>query len=277
MQDFIIGSTGLTFYGFVAQSNTDSNRFILAIRGTSNPVEWWDDANAILKTPFKVAGCGSVGCGFARIYDTLQLIERPSSAAAVVPQSLRAVGSFSEQVATAISRRLPPAARAPGFSSSASVEVTGHSLGAALATLYTMENGYTNRLQNPAICTFASPHVGDTDFVAAFNGLGLTSWRVVNQPDLVPLLPPEILGFAHVDTLQPYNSSGKVEPSPSCWHSLATYLNLIDQSQPLDLSCQLPQAGRVAAEVGTSQLARTLSILSGPVTVKITVKADNLK
>jgi len=37
MQDFIIGSTGPTFYGF------NPNQFALAIRGTSNGIEWWDD------------------------------------------------------------------------------------------------------------------------------------------------------------------------------------------------------------------------------------------
>jgi hypothetical protein len=56
MQDFIIGSTGPTFYGFVAQSSADPNRFVLAIRGTSNAVEWWDDANAVVLIPFRVPG-----------------------------------------------------------------------------------------------------------------------------------------------------------------------------------------------------------------------------
>src|SRR5262249_13696866 len=45
MQDFIIGSLGPTFYGFIAQGKTNPNQFVLAIRGTSNGVEWWDDFN----------------------------------------------------------------------------------------------------------------------------------------------------------------------------------------------------------------------------------------
>ena len=48
MRDFILGSTDPVFYGFIAQSTTDANRFVLAIRGTSNGVEWWDDVNAVL-------------------------------------------------------------------------------------------------------------------------------------------------------------------------------------------------------------------------------------
>ena len=81
MRDFILDSTDPVFYGFIAQSMTDASQFVLAIRGTSNGVEWWDDVNAVIKVPFKVPGCGSVGAGFARIYDTLEVIERPTGAA----------------------------------------------------------------------------------------------------------------------------------------------------------------------------------------------------
>ena len=41
---FIIGTTGPTFYGFIAQSASDPSRFVLAIRGNSSGVEWWDDS-----------------------------------------------------------------------------------------------------------------------------------------------------------------------------------------------------------------------------------------
>ena len=150
MQDFIFAGTGPTFYGFIAQSMTDANRFVVAIRGTSNGVEWWDDANAALKTPFKVPGCGSVGSGFARIYDTLEVVERPTDAAASpsVAQSLRPVGAFSRQVSTLVRRHAAATARVAGLTASASVEVVGHSLGSALATLYTMENARTDQLAN---------------------------------------------------------------------------------------------------------------------------------
>src|SRR5271166_4879398 len=47
MQDFIIENTGPQFYGFIAQSGASPNQFVLAIRGTSSWVEWWDDLDAI--------------------------------------------------------------------------------------------------------------------------------------------------------------------------------------------------------------------------------------
>jgi kumamolisin len=275
MQDFIIGSTGPTFYGFIAQSTADQNRFVLAIRGTSNAVEWWDDVNAALLIPFRVPGCGSVGAGFARIYDTLEVVERPTGPAtgAIAPQSLRSIGGFSQQVANLVARHAAVTAQATGFAASAAIEVAGHSLGAALATLYTLDNAYTGKINNPALCTFASPAVGDSTFAAAFNGLGLTSWRVVNAPDLVPKLPPQILGFTHVDSLQQYSSTGKVTPSLSCWHALATYLSLIDPTLQPDPSCRLTAsiAAVQLAAASRPTAATTLSVPAGPVTVNITV------
>jgi C1A family cysteine protease/GH25 family lysozyme M1 (1,4-beta-N-acetylmuramidase) len=260
MKDFVLGSTDPTFYGFVAQSLQATNQFIIAIRGTANGIEWWDDFNAVAKTPFKIPNCGMVGEGFARIYDTLEVVECPVGPVGAVgpptlslapPRSMRPAGSFSQQV-SALIRRAPTQGLVRGrispFPAAASVEVTGHSLGSALATLYAMENANADQIANPAICTFASPLVGDATFAAAFNRLGLTSWRVANDPDLVTKIPPEILGFVHVDTLVPVDSINTVVPNFGCWHSLATYLSLIDPAKQPDPSCQLPAILRMAAQ-----------------------------
>ena len=106
MQDFILESTGPTFYGVIAQSETDPNQFILAIRGTSTWVEWWDDLNAIRLVPFKDPGSGMVGAGFARIYDTLEVVSHPIGTLAEprAPQSLRSAGGFAQQVSALIRR-----------------------------------------------------------------------------------------------------------------------------------------------------------------------------
>jgi hypothetical protein len=286
MRDFTLGSTDPVFYGFIAQSMTDANRFVLAIRGTSNGVEWWDDFNAAIKTPFKVPGCGSVGAGFARIYETLEVIERPTGAATApaVTQSLKSIGGFCQQVATLVRRHVAATARATAADASGSIEITGHSLGAALATLYTLENAMIDKIPNPGLCTFASPFVGDSAFAAAFDGLGLTSWRIVNAPDIVPKLPPEILGFTHINTLQLYNSSGKVQPSLTCWHALATYLSLIDRTLQPDSDCQLLAAPATAQRrtvvappelsAATPATTTNFSVPSFPVTITITLKIE---
>ena len=179
MDDFLLASTGPQFYGFVAQSAQDAGQFIVALRGTSSVEEWWDDLNALRLTPFKVPNCGSVGDVFARIYDTLQVIECPAAgaAAAQAPRLAPPAGSFAQQVSALVRRRQPQGAVRPmggnPFAPTASVEITGHSLGAALATLYAMENGRTGQIASPMLCTFASPLVGDATFAAAFNALNL--------------------------------------------------------------------------------------------------------
>ncbi len=284
MQDFIIESTGPQFYGFIAQGGTNPNQFVLAIRGTSSWVEWWDDLNAIRLTPFKDPGSGMVGAGFARIYDTLEVVTPPTAALAeTAPRSLKSAGGFSRQVSTLLARHAAAGA-AEGFSPTASIAVTGHSLGAALATLYVLDNALTDRIKNPSIYTFASPRVGDATFAGAFDGLGLTSWRIANVLDLVPRVP---LGFTHVDALQQYDSISIALPTPACCHALTTYLALIDSSLKPDSDCQwpfkapAPAAGALTAAVAEPTFPRvvapaafTQTIPAGPVNVTITINVE---
>ena len=246
MQDFIVASTPPKFYGFIARNGT---QFVLAVRGTEGGIEWWDDFNAAFKVPFKVPGCGEIGRGWSKIYDTMQVIECPPGAtapaagfAAAAATAAPEPGGFARQVANVVRSHAAMAAHVAGVPASASLVVTAHSLGSALATLFTMENAKTNQVDNPLLCTFASPYVGDQDFVDAFNALDLTSWRVVNTQDLVPKVPGELLGFRHVDTAIERTSSGKTRLSVACWHAMATYLSLIDPGLPVEPECSLASA-----------------------------------
>jgi Lipase (class 3) len=250
MQDFVFSGTGPVFYGFVAQSLATPSQYVLAIRGTSDWEEWWDDLHAISLTEFRVPGCGSVGDGFAKIYDTIQLVEYPSppvAAFAAAPRVEPLPGKLSEQIARLVQRRTPAMGSAEAFPATATVEVTGHSLGSALATLYVMENAKTDQIHNPLVCTFASPLVGDPTFAAAFNGLGLTSWRIANDADLVCYVPPPPF-FAHVDRLVAVSGLSKALPTPPCQHALETYLSLIDSSHQPSAACKLPFAALQAAQ-----------------------------
>jgi kumamolisin len=258
MRDFIVSQTNQTFYGFIAQSATDSNRFVMAIRGTQTPEEWWDDFTSLLKTPFSVPDCGEVALGFNRIYQSIEIIERPSGTpgASVAPRSLQSSGTFSQQAASLVKRLSEAAtARVAGVPASASVTVVGHSLGSALATLYTLENARGDKIQNPTICTFASPRVGDGAFVSAFSALPLTSWRIVNAPDVVPMLPPEIAGFSHVGVQTTFDSSKTTQASIGCWHAMATYLSLLDPARQPDSECRIGSIAPGAAVARAGLLA----------------------
>jgi len=74
--------------------------------------------------------------------------------------------------------------------------LTGHSLGGALCSLYAgmlCENGY----QVDGLYTFASPRPGDESFARQLNQKILgPHYRVVNDGDIVPHLPPEPF-FSH--------------------------------------------------------------------------------
>jgi Lipase (class 3) len=272
MRDFVIGATGPVFYGFIAQCASDSSRFVLAIRGTDDGIEWWDDANALSKVPFKVAGCGSVSGGFARIYDTLEVIERSTPTPNMAPRSLESAGGFSAQVASLVKRHGPAlSARDSLVPATATIEITGHSLGAALATLYTVENARSDQIQSPMLCTFASPYVGDAAFAAAFNSLALTAWRIVNIRDLVPKVPGTLLGFAHVATEFTFDSRGRVQSSVACWHSLSTYLNLLDATLALEPKCQLTSAAATDAQLRIPAVTQLAAPAGGPVTLNFTI------
>ncbi len=233
MRDFILWNTGPVFYGFIANSKANPAELIMAIRGTDNPTEIWDDLNALGMTHFLV---GHVARGLGRIYETLQVIPAGGPTAM---QSLAAGGiSFAEQVARLSRQHAAAKLGAGATEQSVSVEVAGHSLGSALATYYVMENAMTHKIKNPAICTFASPKVGDPTFTDAFNKLGLTSWRVANLRDIVPKLPPGF--FCHVNSEALIDSTGKAGPGLICSHKLTTYLGVLDPSLPIDAECQIP-------------------------------------
>ena len=270
MNDFIVLDTGPQFYGFIAQSVSDQSKFVLALRGTEDPTEWFDNVTSIIKVPFRAPGCGSVSFGFNRIYDTMEIIDASAPAAGVAARaagSLKGPGQgFSKQMAALIQKHAPAQARATGapiqFNS---IDVTAHSLGGALATLYVLENAKDDKIPNQVLYTFASPMVGDPTFAAAFDALGLTSWRIVNTQDLVPQLPSGLLGYKHIGVEQAYDSTGLVQPNPSCWHAMATYLALIDRTRQPDPGCQIQAvaAGLAAGAAFTDRVRRSAARHAG--------------
>jgi len=83
-----------------------------------------------------------------------------------------------------------------------SIFYTGHSLGGALATLA------ATRRPPSAVYTFGSPRVGDATFVHSLRHVPI--FRVVNNRDLVTLLPPSRIpfDFCHAGELCHYTDGG---------------------------------------------------------------------
>jgi hypothetical protein len=148
MSDFFLDIVEPKFYGIVAHCVDNTNSRIIAIRGTEGAIEWLDDA-AALPVPFRqVPSAGHVAQGFDKIYSTLKVVKRPLSEESARAESIAAEtfsGSFADQLEQlAISREAdrgpgPPSAERRARPQRPTI-VVGHSLGAALATLFVMEN-----------------------------------------------------------------------------------------------------------------------------------------
>lgn len=265
MSDFILWDKVPKFYGIMARNRVFRHEYIVSIRGTQTLMEWADDAVTLL-TPFKpVPDAGRVARGFDQIYSSLQVVKRrvaptvPSPAPTVTTPVALAVeeqiigqpharmsGTFAEQLEQ-LADSLETDEIRQGFATGRIARprrgmiVTGHSLGSALATLFVIENKDRKKFDITTLCTFASPRVGDADFVQRFNELPIASWRIVNRQDVVPKIPlhiPLLFPYEHVNTEYDFSSSGVVDWNPVCWHSMKTYLHWLDASFPQDAKCQ---------------------------------------
>lgn len=175
--------------------------WVVNFRGTETASEWWRDLQALLvDCPF-LAGA-RIHHGFALLYSTLEAGGSP------LPVFLRTLSAAKD---------LP-------------IIIAGHSLGAALATLAAADLGCGANL-----VTFASPRCGDDRFAEmAMSRLG-GNYRIRNVRDLVtdvPLREP-LFPYSHLGVAMEYDSGSQTVDNPHAWHSLETYLHLLDPAQPI--------------------------------------------
>jgi hypothetical protein len=234
MSDFLLTLAEPVFYGFVAIARELPFRAVVAIRGTDSWLEVFDDAQAGFMTGEAATGykAGDVDAGFGRIYQTLTVTPADPTIAATTPEGATFAAQIAHLVRSVATKRL--------VQEVPSIVITGHSLGAALVTLYVVQNAHTQPEWKPEVFTFASPRVGDATFVAAYEAGGATTYRIVNRPDVVPQLPWEIWGYLHVENADPVliDSTGSVRSSLSCAHALNTYLHVLVTEVALDPECK---------------------------------------
>ena len=91
------------------------------------------------------------------------------------------------------------AALGPARDRGSPIFIAGHSLGAAIAVVTADSARRELQLTNAQIYLFGCPRVGRADFVAPYNiTFGGTTYRLVHGADIVPTVPPPLLGFHHV-------------------------------------------------------------------------------
>jgi triacylglycerol lipase len=114
--------------------------------------------------------------------------------------------------------------------------VTGHSLGGALAVMFVSMLAEED-IDVRGLYTFGAPRVGDKAFADIFNHkfievqchttnqdkLGI-SYRVVNEGDLVPHLPPEAFNFYHTNNRILFTNSGERTDSFTTWESFKSLI-----------------------------------------------------
>jgi hypothetical protein len=207
-------------FGFIAKSPDPANDFVVAIRGTSSIWEWIQDARYNRVTCPCANGAGESEDGFTDVYESLVV----------------AADGNGPRVVEVLKAILTPV-------SSATLAITGHSLGGALATLLALEVTESGAFATPEVITFASPTVGDPQFARTYDTEVPNTWRIANVIDVVPKMPPTSWGYDHVEQLFQVNSFGQVRLDPACWHHLTTYLFLLSQlgsggNFPLDADCK---------------------------------------
>ncbi len=99
-----------------------------------------------------------------------------------------------------------------------SLWVTGHSLGAALATLAVARLRLSLKPIH-SLYTYGSPRVGSLEFTDRFDGdFGEFTFRYVNNSDVVTRVPTREMGYSHVGTSLTFDASGNVHADMHFWN-----------------------------------------------------------
>jgi len=171
----------------------------LVFRGTQTPSDGLEDLHASQTRYSLVDAFGDAHEGFVEIYE-----------------------SISPHIRAAL-ERLPD--------STQRLLVTGHSLGSALSTLAIPDVLHNSRFGPKQVVHYnlASPRVASIPFADAYQATGVPTYRIVNSADVVPQLPPPILGpdtFRHVGVQLTFSDNhGSVEANHS---SKGSYLAALD-------------------------------------------------
>jgi len=162
----------------------DAKRIVIAFRGTEPTLEEWLNNLDFDLVPGPFGG--EVHDGFSGALD------------AVWTQVDRTISRFRQNA-------------------SKSIWITGHSLGAALATLAAARRRDADQRVD-GLYTFGQPRTGDRTFARNFNADFKTqTFRFVNNNDVVTRIPPRSLGYSHAGSLKYLTEEGELEDDIGSW------------------------------------------------------------
>jgi hypothetical protein len=199
--------TGIpVFFGYLARNRADPSKFAVAIRGTNGFLEWIINTYVPLiaaDTESRARGGAKVELGFRSIYKSMELV------------GWDGVQTAADGIVKAVGK--------------GTVTVSGHSLGAALATFLSKDVAKQIGTRARA-CLFASPLTGDPAWAKDYQDT-VSDYRLINYVlDIVPYVPPEIeyQTLPHPEILQPDTARAEVKFDLGCNHNLISYCAMID-------------------------------------------------
>ncbi|WP_244149822.1 lipase family protein [Xenorhabdus thuongxuanensis] len=203
-------------YGYVAKKVAEKKhspeKHIIAIRGT-DPTILLEDVHGVLidfTSPWTRFPKIEVSQGFFSVYDSMKLIT-------IEPESHRDYSNL--KLAEAITQFI-------GVNNQ--FTIVGHSLGAAIASYLMYEIGRIT--PDHSACLFACPRPGNGEFSKHVTQ-NFSNFVVFNYiDDVIPHLPPKILGYASLDYINEFKSQTNVDISdgPLCSHYLIDYIARLD-------------------------------------------------
>jgi triacylglycerol lipase len=200
------------YFGFVLSSKKHN---IIVFRGTQRTIEWVLNINAVYATKESKVfskSYGQIHPGFSTIYSN------------IAAQTLD------------IAKKLNP---------SVPCYVSGHSLGAAIATLAAIDIAVNvPRLKKQVqLYTYGSPRVGDPVFARDHNRVVPNSYRVVNLADAITLVPFTVFfktEYVHVGEEWAFLApNGDVMPN----HVVDSYRSAIDKQVETNKPRTSPNSG----------------------------------
>lgn len=162
-------------FGFAAAN--DQGETFLVIRGTETAQDWLDDVDGEQAAWPWSDGQGPVHTGFLKLYGSLRDL------------ALAALDSLQPQ---------------------GSLWACGHSLGCAVSSMAVLDMHERWPDQPLQHYNFASPRLAAPAFAAAYNALNVPTFRVVNDSDLVPEMPPGFvdgLAYQHLGLAVTFTAS----------------------------------------------------------------------
>jgi hypothetical protein len=194
-----------------------------------------------------------------------------SGPASRTPSALGAYAAAAPSEASARSSGSPPLLPPPRVRRARAwrVLLTGHSLGGALATLCAADlaelfpqplspASASDDIVRVRCVTYGSPRAGDARFAARFAVLQPRALRLVNGRDVVPAVPPRLLGYTHACDGLHLRADGALAPLPPhaepsgarVWGALCSGAGILDHG--FGLYTYVDGLRRVAAAAGVA-------------------------